>query len=154
MGVYRSKKIGLPGGREIEIVFFSDADDEQAGAAWEPGGDDLSAGDATALVSPWGEPREDLHVCPDCDGDLVHPVRWDASDDDDLWTIERRCPNCGWQTVGRVTQEEAEIFDDTLNEGTEELLCVLRRMARLNMQADAARFIDALQQDLIVPMDF
>lgn len=154
MGGYRSKKIGLPGGREIEIVFFSDVDDEQAGAAWEPGDDGLPAGDATALVPPGGEPREDLHVCPDCEGDMVHPVSWDASEDADLWTIERRCPNCGWQAVGRFTQDEAEIFDDTLNEGTEELLCVLRRMSRVNMEGDATRFIDALHQDLIVPMDF
>ncbi len=154
MGGYRSKKIGLPGGREIEIVFFSDATDEQAGAAWGPDLDGLTAGDATALVAPQGEPREDLHVCPECTSDLVHPMRWDGAGDDDLWTIERRCPNCGWQTVGRVTQDEAEIFDDTLNAGTEELLCVLRRMSRPNRVAFAARFTDALQPDLIIPLDF
>lgn len=146
MGGYRSKKIALPGGREIEIVFFSDAGDEQAGAAWEA--------DGGTPAAPSGRPRENLHICPDCDGDLVHPVRWEAGDDDDLWTIERRCPNCGWETVGRVSQDEAEIFDDTLNEGTEELLALLRRLTRLNMQDDMARFIAALQQDLILPMDF
>ncbi len=135
-------------------MFFSDAADEQAGGAWEPGLDEVPGGDAMALAPPHGDPREDLHVCPECASDLVHPVAWDGTGDDDLWTIERRCPNCEWQTVGRVTQDEAEIFDDTLNEGTEELLCVLRRMSRLNMEADAASFIDALQRDLIVPMDF
>jgi hypothetical protein len=149
---YRTKKIALPGGRVIEIVYFS-----------EPG---EAAGEGQEVEAP-AEPAEfshvdvttaeadvlELHVCPACEGDLVYPVSWEERDDDS-WSIERRCPNCEWRHVGEFSQDEVEVFDDALNDGTEDLLITLRNFARANMEADVERLIAAIHADLIEPMDF
>ena len=142
MREYRSRKIALPGGREIEVVYFSDPDDVTAGAAWE----------ADTFSDAVGAASAELHVCRECASDMVYPVDW--SEDDGIWTILRRCPECDWTHEGRFTQEEAEDFDDALTDGSEEMLCALRRMARRNMQEDVKRLIAAIRDDHIQPIDF
>jgi hypothetical protein len=137
---YRTKKISLPGGRVIEIVYFSDP--EPAGRT-EPG-----PGTDTA---PAAGPR--LHVCEACEGELVYPVSWEERAGD-AWHIERRCPNCEWRHEGEFHQSEVEVFDDVLNEGTEALLVSLRNFARSNMEEDVERIVAALEHGLIEPMDF
>lgn len=151
---YRTKKIALPGGRVIEIVYFCDATD--AGAD----GDDVETAVGVASEIETAETAETvaggdlaLHVCPACDGDLVYPVSWEERADDG-WRIERRCPNCEWRHVGDFTQDEVEDFDDVLNDGTEALLVALRDFARANMEADVECLIAAIRHDLIEPMDF
>lgn len=141
---YRSRKIALSGGREIEVVYFADPDDAHSGAAWEA---DASFGDVhTHAVST------ELHICPECAGDMVYPVEWSEVDGD--WTILRRCPECEWMHEGRFTQDEAEDFDDALTDASEEMLCALRTTSRRNMRDDVERIIAALHDDLILPMDF
>jgi hypothetical protein len=147
---YRTKKIALPGGRIIEIVYFSDADEgpfEGHGAegAHEPLVAAVAEDDAPATP--------DLHLCESCGGDLVYPVAWEERSGD-TWHIERRCPNCEWRHDGEFDQDAVEVFDDALNQGTEDLLVTLRSFARSNMEADVERLIDAIQADLIEPMDF
>jgi len=151
---YRTKKIALPGGRVIEIVYFSDEGD--------PSGEGHE-GEVETLAQPAERPRVDvttaaaevleLHVCPSCEGDLVYPVSWEERDDDS-WSIERRCPSCEWRHVGEFSQDAVEVFDDALNDGTEDLLITLRNFARANMEADVERLIAAIHGDLIEPMDF
>ncbi|HWH14356.1 MAG TPA: hypothetical protein VNT51_06385 [Miltoncostaeaceae bacterium] len=138
---YRTKKISLPGGRVIEIVYFSDPDPGQ-------GGEHTTA--AEAVEAPMGA---GLHVCDECGSDLVYPVSWEEREGD-TWRIDRRCPNCEWGHTGEFHQSEVEVFDDVLNDGTEALLASLRTMARANMQEDVERMISALERDLIEPMDF
>jgi hypothetical protein len=149
---YRTKKIALPGGRVIEIVYFSEPG--------ETGGDgypaEASAQDAERHhvdVTTADAEAPELHICPSCDGDLVYPVAWEERDEDS-WSIERRCPNCEWRHVGEFGQDEVEVFDDALNDGTEDLLVTLRNFARANMEADVERLIAAIHEDLIEPMDF
>jgi uroporphyrinogen decarboxylase len=72
MSDYVTKKIALPGGRVIDIVYFSDAT--------EP--------DAAERLSE----STDLHVCRECEGTLVYPVSWEERPGD-RWSIERRCPD-------------------------------------------------------------
>ncbi|MCB0881949.1 MAG: hypothetical protein KDC33_06995 [Thermoleophilia bacterium] len=140
---YRTKKIALPGGRVIEIVYFSDP---------EPG--DTPSGDADAKGHPADvSSAVDLHVCESCSSDLVYPVSWDERSDD-TWFVERRCPNCEWRHEGEFHQSEVELFDDVLNDGTERLLTRLREYSRANMEEDVERLIAALDMDLIQPMDF
>lgn len=156
---YRTKKISLPGGKVIEIVYFSEPATD--GTALAEGvaapaleddvddvgytlSDDLALGDDAVL---------DLHVCPSCDSELVYPVSWEEREGD-CWRIERRCPNCEWQHTGEYDQDEVEAFDDVLNDGTEELLINLRNAARANMEDDVERLIEALNLDRIEPMDF
>jgi hypothetical protein len=138
---YRTKKIALPGGRVIEIVYFSDPDG------------DAGTGTGTAEENPADEPGVHLHLCEGCGGELVYPVAWEERSGD-RWRIERRCPNCEWRHVGEFPQVEVEVFDDVLNEGTEELLVALRNFSRANMEEDIERLITAIRGDLIQPMDF
>ena len=146
---YRTKKIALPGGKVIEIVYFSD-----------PAGDEIPmeemaeahGADPLALVEA-DEFGTELHLCPRCEGDLVYPVSWEERSGDS-WRIERRCPNCEWTHVAEFTQDEVEQFDDVLNEGTEDLLVSLRNFARANMEEDIERLIEAIRHDRIHPMDF
>jgi hypothetical protein len=147
---YRTKKIALPGGRVIEIVYFSDGEDGDV---------------AEAVVQDVPGPAEEidleyerdgqlnLHICPDCESDLVYPTSWEERRGEG-WRIERRCPNCEWRSVGEFDHEDVERFDDALNDGTEDLLSTLRSFARSNMEADVERLIEAIQLDLIEPMDF
>lgn len=148
---YRTKKISLPGGRVIEIVYFS-----------EPGQDAAEATTAAvrhALGDEHGAPAEPppgptpLHVCPACAGDLVYPVSWEESSNDS-WRIERRCPNCEWRHMGEYGDDDLIPFDEVLNDGTETLLVALRDATRANMEAAVERMIDAIRLDLIEPMDF
>jgi hypothetical protein len=148
---YRTKKIALPGGRVIEIVYF--ADDAVDGAPPAP------AAGLPAARPPERAPADGdvvaggLHVCPECDSELVYPVAWEERSGD-TWHIERRCPNCEWRHAGEFAQDEVEDYDDVLNDGTEELLGALRSFARANMEEDVERLIDAIHLDLIEPMDF
>jgi len=146
---YRTKKIALPGGKVIEIVYFSDPAGEGA-----PGDEIAEAhgADPLALVGA-DEFGTELHLCPRCEADLVYPVSWEERSGDS-WRIERRCPNCEWTHVGEFTQDEVELFDDVLNEGTEDLLVSLRNFARANMEEDIERLIEAIRHDRIHPMDF
>lgn len=148
---YRTKKIALPGGRTIEIVYFYDEhDDFEPGAS---GADQLIAERDTPETESAATPALGLHECPECNGDLVYPVKWEERGDAD-WYIERRCPSCEWRHAGEFHQDEVEDFDDILNEGTESLLAGLRNLSKSNMADDIERLITAINEDRIFPMDF
>jgi hypothetical protein len=176
---YRTKRISLPGGRVIEIVYFFEPDEggqaevETAHAEVETAQAETAATrthsepppfaeldapmvDAVDALPPLEQHEHDhgeMHLCPSCSSGLVYPVAWEERHDD-RWSIERRCPNCEWRETGEFCQDDVESFDDVLNEGTEDLLVALRNFARANMECDIERLIDAIQLDLIEPMDF
>lgn len=95
----------------------------------------------------------ELHQCPNCDSELVYPITWEEKPHD-KWRLERYCPECEWHHVGDFTQDEVELFDDALNDGTEELLHSLRTQSLANMKDDVERLIKAIWQGHIEPMDF
>ena len=72
----------------------------------------------------------------------------------DRWELELRCPACEWQSRDTFDQETVERFDDVLNAATDSLIDTLERVSRDNMRAEIDRFVDALQQDHILPFDF
>lgn len=152
---YRTKKIALPGGKIIEIVYFS----ESADAGTEPVGPTVDVHDERHddadldVIVTGDDGAAELHVCPSCESELVYPVSWEERAGD-AWRIERRCPNCEWRHTGEFSQDEVEFFDDALNDGTEDLLVSLRNVVRANMEADVERLIDAIHADRIEPMDF
>ena len=160
---YHTKRIALPGGKVIEIVYFHDpvedelsvaAAEAEAAAAEVPAplvvADDAREPEAAAEEV---EPDPGLHLCPECLGELVYPVAWEERDGD-RWQIDLRCPNCEWRHRGEYDQATVEEFDDVLNEGTEHVLGTLRALAKANMEADVKRLVDAINRDLIQPMDF
>ena len=125
------RRVVLPSGRAIEVVYFENSVQEAAPA----------------------HPTEDLHLCPDCEQGLVYPTEWEEADETH-WEVCLRCPNCEWTTVGLYDQETVDRFDEKLDHGTEALVRDLKRLTRANMEEEVERFACALASDAIWPMDF
>ena len=119
-------RIVLPSGRKIDVVRFHD--------------------------SPAGV-QHDLHVCPECECDMVQPINWTEASDDQ-WELLLRCPNCDWSTEGVFEQAAVEDLEERLDEGLADLLSDLQRLTQANMADEIDRFLAALQADLILPEDF
>ena len=140
MNDYRTKKISLPSGQMIEIIYLIDPDAPVTSA-------DVDLNAATHEI------ELPLNCCPNCVSDLVFPLTWQDRDDG-TWTIERRCPNCEWSEVGSFDQNAVEAYDDILESATEVLLMELRTWSYSNMNDDVERLISAINADLIQPIDF
>ena len=95
----------------------------------------------------------ELHVCPECDSRLVYPLDWMPLDDIH-WRVSLRCPECEWHATGIFEQSVLNRFDQVLDAGTDALHAGLRRLERMNMEADLDRFRAAMSEDLILPEDF
>ena len=127
------RRVTLHSGRSIEVVYF------------EP-----LAAEAAATPHPQ---VDDLHICPECDRDLVYPVDWEEASVTH-WEVQLRCPNCEWCEVGTFDQATVDRFDEQLDLGTEALVKDLRRLVQANMEAEAERFAAALAANAILPEDF
>jgi hypothetical protein len=125
------RRVVLPSGRAIEVVYY----------------------ETTALPSPALPPLDDLHVCPECDRELVYPVEWEEASATH-WEVMLRCPNCEWAEVGTFDQATVDRFDEQLDNGTEALIRDLKRLTRANMEEEIDRFTAALTSDDILPEDF
>ena len=130
------RRVVLPSGRSIEVVYFDAPADV-------PAGREIAVERAT----------EGLHVCPECDKDMVYPVDWEEVSATH-WEVALRCPACEWSHVGVYDQVSVDSFDDELDRGTETLIRDLKRLTRANMEEEAERFAEALAADAIWPMDF
>lgn len=119
-------KVTLPSGKTIEVISFDDA---------------------------FPPARRDLHVCPECDSQLVYPIAWEEAEAT-RWVVSLRCPNCEWATTGTFDDELVQRFDETLDDGTEALVADLRELSRANMESDIERFIAALNAEYVLPEDF
>jgi hypothetical protein len=127
------RRVVLPSGKTIEVVYF---------------------GDATGVdTRPPAEPVEDLHVCGSCTSELVYPVDWEEASDTH-WEVTLRCPNCEWIGTGVFEQDIVERFDEELDRGTEALVRDLKRVMQANMEDEIERFVSALRDGHIVPEDF
>jgi hypothetical protein len=126
------RRVVLPSGKTIEVVYFEPQQDDEA---------------TTAPV------RTELHVCGTCSSELVYPIDWEEAGTSH-WQVTLRCPNCEWSGTGVFEQIAVERFDEELDRGTHALVRDLKRMVQANMEEQVERFIDALQDDLIVPEDF
>jgi hypothetical protein len=119
------RRIVLPSGRNIEVVRF-------------------------------GEPSQSvrgLHVCPECNSDLVQPVEWSEAPDG-CWDLALSCPNCDWYAQGVYTAEQVRELEDRLDEGLAHMLRDLQRLTQANMADQVDRFVSALSADQILPEDF
>jgi hypothetical protein len=97
--------------------------------------------------------EEDLHICPSCDSELVHPVDW-APAAGRRWMVDLRCPDCEWTGGGTYSQKVVDRYDEVLDDGTEAVLDDLNRLSRANMEEHVEAFIAALWGDRILPEDF
>jgi len=130
------RRVVLPSGRAIEVVYYETLADE-AGAA---------------LPTTDG-PVRDLHLCPCCDRDLVYPVEWEEVSPTH-WEVLLRCPNCEWSETDTFDQPTVDQFDEQLDIGTEILLRDLKRLQQANMEEEIDRFVRAVNADAILPEDF
>jgi hypothetical protein len=137
-GDHQLKKIVLPSGKTIEVVYF-----DHASFAPAPQPD------------PQRTPDEDreLHVCINCDSRLVYPVQWEEAGSKS-WHVTLRCPECEWVEAGVFSQDQCDRFDDELESGTDALSRDYKRLVTANMSEEIDRFSAALQADAILPVDF
>ncbi|HZC13550.1 MAG TPA: hypothetical protein VE270_05965 [Thermoleophilaceae bacterium] len=133
-----TKRVVLPSGKTIEVVYFKDAEAAQP----EP----------QAPEHPAAEPQQDLHRCIACSSELVYPVHWDEAGPDN-WSVLLRCPNCDVHREGVFTQDNVEAFDEELDRGADILARDYKRLVRSNMQDEIERFVGALEADAILPED-
>ena len=134
------RRVVLPSGRAIEVVYFDQTAPEAAAPAPEK--------TETRPVE-----QRDLHVCPECDARLVYPVEWEEASPTH-WEVLLRCPNCEWHDTGVFAQATVDRFDEELDRGTEALVRDLKRLTRANMEDEVDRFCKALVAGAILPEDF
>jgi hypothetical protein len=129
------RRVVLPSGRAIEVVYFE------------------TLADAAPAPAPAKGPLRDLHLCPECDRDLVYPVEWEETSPTH-WEVLLRCPNCEWSDVDTFDQPTVDRFDEQLDIGTDILIRDLKRLQQANMEAECDRFVGAINADAILPEDF
>jgi hypothetical protein len=141
------KRVILPSGKTIEVVYFKQAELPQATV-------ERSAGEAPAAPEdPPAERDQELHVCGSCASELVYPVQWEESGPTS-WSVVLHCPNCDAFREGIFSQETVESLDDELDRGADALARDYKRLLRANMTDEVERFVGALNSDAILPEDF
>ncbi len=130
-----TKRVVLPSGRRIEVVYLAHADEGATPAA------------------PAVQPDQALHLCNSCGSGLVYPVTWEEAGDS-AWAVSLRCPECEDCRSGVFNQATVEAFDEELDLGTGALTSDYRRLCRANMAEEIDRFVAALAADAILPEDF
>lgn len=143
---HQLKRIVLPSGKTIEVVYFDHGAFTGSAPAQQP---EEEAGPAPKPV----DARRELHVCVNCDSQLVYPVQWEEAGEHS-WNVTLRCPECEWVESDVFTQEQCDRFDDELEAGTDALTRDYKRLITANMAEEIDRFSAALKADAILPVDF
>ncbi|MEA2398726.1 MAG: hypothetical protein QOK25_2282 [Thermoleophilaceae bacterium] len=139
---HQLKRIVLPSGKTIEVVYFDHGP--------------LSSDGAQPAQAPAERPADserELHCCINCPSQLVYPVQWDEAGEKS-WHVTLRCPDCEWVEAGVFSQDQCDRFDDELESGTDALTRDYKRLITANMSEEIDRFSAALQADAILPVDF
>jgi hypothetical protein len=127
------KRVVLPSGKTIEVVYFESA---------REGVRDVSA-----------PRRGELHICMECSSELVYPTEWEEAGPEN-WRVSLRCPNCEWTATGVFTQDLVDLFDERLDDGTEQVVTDLKQLMHANMTDEIERFVAALDAGALLPEDF
>src|ERR1700728_2301607 len=161
--------VQLPSGRQIEVVYLDStghrlteqppyapapAVEHTHASASASGRASSRAGTPTPAPTPTHAPQhEQLHVCPRCCGELMHPLDW-SEESPGRWRISMRCPDCGLLREGVFGQLLVEALDEELDKATGALLSDLKQLTHANMTEEIELFTRALELDLIGPSDF
>ncbi len=138
MAEFHVKRITLPSGKVVELVYLQNE--------WHQ----------TAMVAAGAPARtrvRRIELCPQCEGDRVHPLDW-REVDDMRWELDLRCPDCRWEGGGVYDQVDVERYDDVLLAEAGDMIEELDRITRQNMAEHLERFSAALHADAITPFDF
>ena len=136
------KRVVLPSGKTIEVVYFQKGDAGQLDQAED--------------IAPQGPPTEEhqaLECCIHCSSDLVYPVHWEEAGPES-WSVLLHCPNCEVYREGVFSQENVEDYDEELDRGADALARDYKRLMRANMADQIERFVGALEAGAILPEDF
>jgi hypothetical protein len=140
------KRVVLPSGKTIEVVYFRDPDAPAESVA--------NRGESVeAPAQPVAEPDQELHICYECHSPLVYPVEWEEAGPEN-WRVLLQCPNCALMREGVFSQETVESFDEELDRGADALARDYRRLMRANMVEEIDRFAVALEAGAVLPEDF
>lgn len=93
-----------------------------------------------------------LHVCTRCSSELVYPITWERRQG--CWEISLRCPECEVHRTGLYAIEAIEAFDAELCRGDDVLVGTLKALQTESLDAEAAAFGLALDNETILPEDF
>ena len=155
----------FPDGTAVEIIVFdrqgvpaaSPSGACRASASASPDGERPSAcGSAGRELSTVPAPphvEQDAHVCPVCGSSLVYPVDWTRRDEAS-WSITLRCPECETHRHVLLNRSGVEQFNRELYLGAQAVAREADRMCRSNFAEESAKLVEALELDLILPMDF
>jgi hypothetical protein len=147
-GDHQLKRIVLPSGKTIEVVYFDH------GFPTRDGGQAPEAPQAPAAPAErTTDADRELHLCVNCSCALVYPVQWEEAGEKS-WNVTLRCPECEWVEAGVFTQDQCDRFDDELECGTDALTRDYKRLVTANMSEEIDRFSAALHADAILPVDF
>jgi hypothetical protein len=103
---------------------------------------------------PGTKATQGLHVCPQCDSNLVQPTCWEQAGNRGQWRLWRRCPECEWHCDAVYGEREIDAYDEELDNGTAELARVLKELEHENMRHIVEAFSAALDADLLTAEDF
>ena len=155
----------FPDGTAVEIIVFdrqgvtaaSRAGSCRASASAPPQNEAPKAGRSPSreltLVPPLAEPERDAHVCPVCGSPLVYPIDW-TRQNEAAWSLTLRCPECETRRRVLLDRSGVEQFNRELYLGAQAVAREADRMCRSNFEEESARLVEALERDLILPMDF
>jgi DNA-directed RNA polymerase subunit RPC12/RpoP len=141
MGEFHVKRIVLPSGKTVEIVYYQTT------------GSDPVISDVHEIEAGAELHVRQIELCMKCGGDRVHPTDWNEVEEL-RWQLALRCPDCEWRTLETYDAAEVERYDDVLNDATDRLIEELDRVTRENMSDTVDRFRSALENDGIMPFDF
>lgn len=99
------------------------------------------------------EEARDLLDCGSCDSPFVQPTEWEE-EGERHWKICLRCPNCEERGTVVIPDSVVDQYDLLLERGSAELARDLHELAQSNIEEEAERLRDALDQDLLLPEDF
>jgi hypothetical protein len=150
-GKHQLKRIVLPSGKTIEVVYFDHPATAPADPPPAPRQRPAEPKRGRRKAAP--KERRELHLCPSCSSHLVYPTHWEEADERS-WRVTLRCPNCEWGEEAVFAQGVCDRFDDELERGTDALARDYKRLVTANLAEEIDRFARALEVDGIMPMDF
>lgn len=151
------KRVALPSGKTIEVLYFDEHELNEVHPSAEALSEHASTKPPLAAATAPGqapaEPAHELHVCRECDADLIYPDDWEEAGHH-AWRVTLVCPNCGDRRRGVFADDAVEALDEALDRGTDALARDYKSLMRANMADEVERFVAALDAEMIQPMDF
>jgi hypothetical protein len=162
---FKTELFIFPDGTAVEIIVFdrqgvpaaTHAGSCRASASPSPAGGRPSAcgsaGRELSLVPAPPRMERDAHVCPVCGSPLVFPLDW-TRQNEATWSLTLRCPECETRRHVLLDRGGVEQFNRELYLGAQAVAREADRMCRCNFEEESAKFVEALELGLILPMDF